>query len=159
MAAKTGKGVVQIADVIEALFREWQQKAGSLEALFSQGQPISIDLLANQGYHDARRALESFDAMEARIISKGWVSAVRAEGVNRHGAGYDLVAESQAFRTLLAELQAAIITAVGGVDANGFIQGPYIKLSNNGPFFNTVDPVDYAPVNTKLQEMLASIEG
>jgi hypothetical protein len=47
---------------------------------------------------------------------------------------------------------------MGGVDANGFVTAPYIKLTDTGPFFNTVAPVDYAPVNTKLQEIIASIE-
>lgn len=158
MAAKTGIGVVEVVNQIESIFREWATKAANLKAKFDAGQPVAIDNMALSGYHDARRAIEVFDAMQARITAKSWQSAVIAEGVTRHGAGYDIVAEAAAFRTLLVELQALVITAVGGVDANGYITAPYIKLTNTGPYFNTVSSTDYAPVNAKMQEILASIE-
>lgn len=155
--AKTGQGVADIYNNMQQVFKEWENKAANAINAINTGSDIPIDVLALNGYHDARRSLETIQALQDRATSKGWVSAIRTYGVEQQGVGYDVIAETLALRTLLEELQATIITAVGGVDANGYITASYIKLTNTGPFFSTVAPVDYAPVVTKLQEIAAAI--
>lgn len=156
MAAKIGVSVIKIVDTLESLFETWKNKSSTLQARYSGGQPVSIDAFVNAGYYAAKGSLTIFDAMQARITEKGWAQAVRDEAILRHGAGYDIVAEALALRTLLSDLQTTITTAIG-IDGNGYISVPYIRLANTGLVYSTVAAVDYAPINTKLAEIAAAL--
>jgi hypothetical protein len=158
MAAKTGLSVYELYANIQQMFRQWSNRAGTIKNDIDTGSPIPIDAFVMPCYHDARRAIETLTALRQRVIDKGWAAQLSAISVEEQGAGYDVVAEGLVLMALLQDLQALTITAVGGVDANGYITAPYIKLDNTTPFFATVDPVDYAPVVAKLSEIEAIFE-
>ena len=155
--AKSGISIGEVYTQLQGNFSQWKTKAQAAQAQLNAGSSVSADILAFGIYHDARRTLEVLDQIQAKVVSKGWAQNLRDYGASQQGEVYDVVAEALSLRALLIDLQSLSITALGGVDVNGFLTQPYVKLTDTGPFFRQIPAVDYAAVVTKLQEIDSSI--
>lgn len=152
MAGKTGLSVRRIYERLQSIIAEWAKKQEDLLNIFD-GSDVSADIIFTACYHDARRTLESIQLAQNRVTAKGWVQNLRDFGATDHGSSYDVVAEILALRAALESVQSASITALGGVDANGFVTQPYCKLASVGPFFAQIESASYADIVTALNSM------
>lgn len=161
MAVKKGTTIKDAFDELKGEFRAWSDSATAALTTLS-GADVGIDVLKSL-WHEARETIAHATALRARVETLG---ASPAEGRQNlrdyaeamYGSTYDILTEAQTFLGLLGALQTAIVTSVGGVDAQGFIVGQYMKLSDVEPFLRQVTAVEYAGVVTAVQAISAAIE-
>lgn len=161
MAARKGLTFKDVFDLLRDMFTTWDDQTAAAALARLNGQDVGIDNFM-VWWHDCRRAKTDIAAWRARVESLAGTpaqgrQALRDYAESMYGETYDILAETQAFIAALDALQAAIVTAVGGVDGSGFIQGQYVKLDTTGAFFRQITSTEYAPVVTAFQGIQAAV--
>ena len=139
---------------LRAIFAGWRGRSASLAATYD-GSDVEIDKLMSL-WHDIRRVKDSVEVIRLRVVAIG-AAAFRTYAESQYGSSYDIVTEAQTFVSNLTAVQDAIVTAVGGIDAQGFIAGQYIRLANDAPYLKMVTSAEYAGVVTAAQASISFV--
>jgi hypothetical protein len=157
MAVKSGTTITEAFDGLKGEFLRWRRKDSIVTGALG-GADAAADLFATSLWHDARRTKDAVAAIQAAVQAMtGGATALRDHAEAQYSASYDIMAETLAFVAALSALQSAIETMVGGLDVDGYIQDPYIRLADTGPFFKQYTAAEYSSVKTQLQAVVNGI--
>jgi len=160
MASRKGKTIAGVFEAIRVLNSRYFDIAEFEAAALSSN--TGIDYFVKHLWFRAQDGINTINNLQTTVDTLGATPAISRQALRdyaeaQYGATYNILAETATLRTLLEALKTAVEADLGGLDAQGFVQGQVIKLDTSPPFWRQLTPAEMTNSIAALANITAHI--